>query len=108
MSPHLHATSARSERLCNVPQQAGHANKKSALPSYLQRRHRRLPDVSHNSGRRRNALHSVAADAGYAVITAGGGYEADDFIGAVSASLQMADAKPGTRDNLEVWWLCPT
>ena len=85
-----------------MPQGAGHSNKKGALPTYLLRRHRRAPDTSRSGGRRRHALRSVAADAGYAVITAGGGYEADDFIGAVCASLQSADAESSTPDELVV------
>ena len=88
-----------------IPQEAGHAKKKSALPSYLQRRHRRLPDAAHSGSQRRNALHSVAADAGYAVIVAEGGYEADDFIGAICVSLQQADADCSTLGEPVTW--CP-
>ena len=80
-------------------QGAEKGRKQQALPSYLQRRRRRLPPSAQTAqagGRRESRLHSIAAGAGYDVLTASAGFEADDFIGALCASLTAEGDAQGT------------
>lgn len=80
------------------------SRKREAAPGYLQRRdarsEKRQPHAkaAPKPQRRRPLLHGVAEASGYEVAVASQGYEGDDLIGAICASVTAA-APPGVRSG---------